>query len=172
MKKTKKPVIFLPTTPEAFDSLIDRLIKVYKLSNKEHASAVVATRIMHLPPDQAACTLEYLGHCVMKNMAYQVAEHQSKTIQHRMQVDQLIAMLKSNPDDQQTVDLLEQAILDGSTYAKEKLDRFREGPDYLKIVTSHDQALVDEVTRRVAQYPNVPLKKKVRSKKKVVPGCA
>jgi hypothetical protein len=117
--------ILLPTTEKAFDRLIKVLVKKYKLPSEEHATAVVARQIMHLPVDQATTTLEYLGHCVLKNMAYQLAQSKGRGVQHRSQIDQLVAELTSDPANQQAMDHLEQAISDGSEYAKLALEKIR-----------------------------------------------
>lgn len=119
-----KKLIYLPTTEKDFDKLIKVLVKKYKLPSKEHATAVVAMRIMHLPPEQATCTLEYLGHSVLKNMAYQVAEHKTKMVRHKMQVDQLDALLKANPHDQEVLDQLDKEVQAGSEYAKEVMSKY------------------------------------------------
>lgn len=124
MKKfNENAVIFLPTTEKAFDELIKSLVKNYRLPSIEHASAVVANRIQHLPPDQATTTLKYLGHCVLKNIAYQVAQAKAHKAQHEMQVDELMASLKANPNDNQARDHLTRAASEGSEYAKAAIAR-------------------------------------------------
>lgn len=133
MKKKAEKVIPLPITVGDFELLIDQLMKKFKLPDRQHAIAIVANRIQHLPPDQSTSTLEYLGNCVLKNLAYQIAQQQGNKVQHIMQVDQLIAQLTSDPHDAQPRDMLEKAVASGSTYAKEQLDKFDQGPDYLKL---------------------------------------
>lgn len=142
MRKTKaKPQakakqVLLPITEAGFDAFIKTLVKTYKLPNEEHAAAVVANRIQHLPVDQAYVSLEHLAHCVLKNVAYQVAQSKSRLIQHKMQIEQLEAALKVNPLDQQALDHLEAAIKEGSTYAQEAFDRLHS----LKLVPDAPQA--------------------------------
>lgn len=119
--------MFFPTTEEAFDRLIHKLVVKYKLPNEEHAAVVVANRIMHLPPDQATATLDYLGHCVLKNIAYQVAQTKAQKISHKMQIDQLISNLTANINDQQSRDALQMAASQGSEYAHECLGQLN-GP--------------------------------------------
>ncbi len=119
----KKNQILLPQSPKEFDALVKKLVKKYKLPNEDHASAVLANRIMHLPVDQATVTLEYLGNCILKNVAFQVAQAHSTKIQHKMQVDQIVAALNVNPNDQQAIDALQKAINDGSEYAKTALEK-------------------------------------------------
>lgn len=116
-------VIFLPQTVDAFDTLISQLVEHYQLPNPEHAAAVVANRIQHLPPDQATVTLKYLGHCIMKNIAYQVAKGKSEILSHRAQVDDIVAHIKTNPNDQQARDALYKAVTEGSEYAKDALEK-------------------------------------------------
>lgn len=120
------PQILLPITDESFESLIDQLMAFYPLPNREHASAVVAQRIMHLPPTQATCTLEYLADCVWKNAAYQLAENRSKKANQKMQIDQIDAFLKNDPNNQQALDALAKAADEGSDYAKEILAKYRD----------------------------------------------
>ena len=115
--------IMLPTTEEQFDKLIDDLTGMYALPNKEHASAVVANRIMHLPADQATSTMRYLGHSVLKNIAYQVAQSKGMRIAHKAQIDQLIQTLKATPNDQQSRDAITKAIGEGSEYAKAEIEK-------------------------------------------------
>lgn len=117
----KKKTIFLPTTSDEFEILIDRLVKDYKLPDRNHAAAVVSNRIMHLPPEQATATLEYFGHCVIKNIAFQLAQSKGQMVQHKNQINTLFATLTSTPGDTQARDTLEAAAKDGSEYAKEKL---------------------------------------------------
>ncbi len=122
--KPQADEVVLPQTEKEFDVLVRKLVKKFKLPNEEHAAVVVANRIMHMPPDQATVTLEYLGNCVRKNVAYQVASAKGSKISHRVQVDALVANLKANLNDQQSRDALQKAANDGSDYAKEKIAEF------------------------------------------------
>lgn len=126
IKTTKREkLIFLPRSEFEFDELVKRLVKRFKLPSIEHASAILANRIMHLPPDQAVVTEEYLGHCVIKNIAYQVAQAKGSLIQHKMQIDQIEAELKNNPFNQQALDALEKAAGEGSKLALEVLKKYK-----------------------------------------------
>jgi len=120
-KKSNK--ILLPQTAKEFDALVKTLVTKYKLPTSDHAAAVVANRIMHLPPEQAYTTLEHLGECVLKNVAYQVAKSKGSMIQHKMQVDMIAAELKNNPLNQEAWDALESAVKEGSAYAKTVQDK-------------------------------------------------
>lgn len=131
---TKETTVSFPRTAKEFDALVDRLVKKYKLQNRQHAEAIVINRTMHAPPDQDQTTLEYLGRCILKNQAYQLADYLGKKASHVAQVDQWIAMLTSNPDDQDPRDHLEKAINAGSLYAKEQFGKLDAGPDYLRVV--------------------------------------
>lgn len=111
----------LPTTPEAFDRLVARVVKEYKLIDAHHAAAVISVAIRHLPHTEAYCTVKYLGDYVLKNLANYVADHKSQIMKHESQIDQLIALLKSNPNDNQARDGLEKAANEGSEYAKAEL---------------------------------------------------
>lgn len=132
--RVHKPVdpqakIYFPQTEKEFDQLVKKVVRQYKLPNVEHAAVVIANRIMHLPPDQAMTTMEYLGHCVKKNIAYQVASAKGSQISHKMQVNQLVANLKSNINDQQSRDALKKASDEGSVYASQMFNElFEEKP--------------------------------------------
>lgn len=113
----------LPTTPEAFDNLIDKLCVKFKLTDKHHAAAIVSVAIRHIPNDQAYTTWKYLGHSVQKNIANHVANFKSDTLKHENQVAQLAGMLEQDPNNQQARDELQKASDAGSLKAKEALDR-------------------------------------------------
>jgi hypothetical protein len=114
----------VPITEDEFDELVKEVIERYKLPNREHAEAVIANRICHLPPDQALVSLEYLGHCVIKNIAYQIAQNRGQKMNHKIQIDQLDSILTNNPLDQQALDALSKASEEGSEYAKEILNKY------------------------------------------------
>lgn len=120
--QTKETKIQLPTNEAAFHALIDKLIKRFNLPDRDHATVVVANNIRRLPIDQPWSTEEYLGGCVLKHMAYEVAGAVGSNVAHRHQVDDIVAALEVNGNDQQARDALEKAALDGSEYAKEKCD--------------------------------------------------
>jgi hypothetical protein len=131
----RKPIpIQLPTTEKEFTSLVKKLCKKYNFKNEEHATAIVAQRIQHMLPDQWTTSLEYLAGCIIKNMSYQVAVHQAQMIQHKFQIEQIEALLKSNPNDQQALDALETAAKGGSELAKETLAKYRPDAQIIPIV--------------------------------------
>ena len=113
--------IKLPTTTKAFDILVSKLMKMYKFKNRDHVASIVANRIQHMPADEDSTSTEYLAKCINKNMAYQVAVHKAKEINHQSQIDSLMGILKATPGDQQALDAINAAITDGSEYAKEAL---------------------------------------------------
>lgn len=113
----------LPTTEKEFESLVDTVVRRYHLPNRDHAAAVIANRIQHLPPDQAHATLSFLGRCVIKNIAYQIAQAKGSMIHHKQQVDMLISQLTVEPNDQQARDSLDRAIREGSDYAKTESEK-------------------------------------------------
>lgn len=113
--------VMVPTTVDEYNALVKVLVKKYKLPNSEHASVVIGNSIRHLPPHQAMTTYKYLGHCVLKNMAYQLAGDVCSKITHKTQIDNIVQMLMTHPNDQQAIDALEAAAKDGSEYAKEVL---------------------------------------------------
>lgn len=119
----------LPTTEAEYDALIDRLLKKYRLKDRQHAGAILSVAIRHLPPHQAYCTLDYLGHSILKNLAYQLANHRSQVLQHEIQVKQLETMLAADPNNQQALDELEKAAREGSLAAKGALERVLPKPE-------------------------------------------
>lgn len=118
-------IIFLPITENAFDELVLELVSRFNLPNVDHAAAVVANAIMHLSPEVATTTLKYLGHYVLHNVAWQIAKIKGQQASHKTQVDALIALLMTEPNNQQARDALEKAVNDGSTYAKEELGKLQ-----------------------------------------------
>ena len=117
----KDELIYVPTDVDSFNALIDELVEKWQLPNWEHAAAVVANRIMHLPVDQATTSHTYLAHCVIKDQAYQIARFRGQTIAHQNQIDTLVSELTTDPLNQQARDALESAFLNGSQVAKEGL---------------------------------------------------
>jgi hypothetical protein len=143
--------IDLPTTEESFNGLINTLVKKYRLPNWEHAAAVVANRIMHLPPDQATTTERYLAHCVLKNIAYQVAQARGQRVAHKGQCDELAARLKAEPNNQEARDTLQKAANEGSDYAKGILAKIDE--PLLKAVPTPAQVLIETQEPATANEP-------------------
>ncbi len=121
---TKGGKITLPTTPEEFDKLIASLVEEYSFPDPSHAAAVIAIRISHMPVDQSETTRAYLAGCVIRNLAYMVAQSKSTAMKHKFEIDQLDALLASNPQDQQAIDALEKAVNEGSDYAKTVLAKY------------------------------------------------
>lgn len=117
-------IVYLPTTPEQFDSLVAKVVKKYKLSDSHHAAAIISVAIRHLPNEQATTKLKYLGHSVLKNLANYVAYHKAETMKHDSQIDQLVSLLRTDPNDQQAMDALTKAATDGSEKAKEAIAKF------------------------------------------------
>lgn len=111
----------LPTTEKAFDMLVDEVCDRYNIVNKEHAAAVIANRIMHLPVDQATTTLRYMGSCVRKNISYQIAQAKGSRIAHVHQIDDIVQVLKTDPNNAEARDALVKAAADGSAYANEQI---------------------------------------------------
>jgi len=115
----------LPTTKEELNELLDELVSRYKLPNREHAQAVVCNQIQRMPPEQALSSLQFLGHCILKNIAYNLARATTSEMHHKLQIDEMAAHLKTQPHDQQALDELQKAVNEGSAYAKEILDQYR-----------------------------------------------
>jgi len=130
MFKTK---IRLPISVEEYDNLTSRLCKKYKFSDKDHVAAVISVAIRHLPNEQAYSTLDYLAGCVYKQMANHVANHKGELIKHTVQVDNLIAMFKQDPNNQQILDELRKYADNGFEYAKNELAKL-EGTAALSLV--------------------------------------
>lgn len=113
--------IQLPTTPEAFDALVEKLVKKYNLPDKRHAAAVIATEITHLPRHQDYTTEAHLKRVVFKNIANQVASFKGRNAGHEMQMDTLKQMLLEDPGNLQARDEIQKAANEGSEYAKKIL---------------------------------------------------
>lgn len=116
----------LPTTLQAFDDLVTLVGRKYKLEDLNHAAAIIAGAIQHLPPTQAYVTYEYLGHYVIKNIANYVAKHKSQTLQHEHQINLLVSLLETDPGDTEARDKLQTAANQGSTLAKDALSKLEE----------------------------------------------
>lgn len=115
--------IRLPITVKEYDSLVKKVVTHFKLKDVHHAAAIISVAIRHLPPTQAFTTLDYLGQYVIKNLANYVANHKAQILQHESQVDQLTAILKTDPNDAQAMDELTKAANEGSTYARDALTK-------------------------------------------------
>lgn len=127
-RKTK-----LPTSLEEFNSLIDRLCSKYPIKDKLHAAAVVSVAIRHLPNDTCFTTLDYLYQTVEKSLANHIANHVGEKSRHEAQINQLVFMLKDNPNNQQALDDLRKASDQGSEYAKAELAKI-DNPHNLQII--------------------------------------
>ena len=119
----------LPTTLEEYESLLDRVIAKFKLTDRHHAKALMAMAIKHTTVTDAYTTLDYLGHYILHNIAWYVADNVSKTLQHKAQVEQLEAILKTDPNNQQAMDALQKAANEGSEDAKSAIERLLPAPE-------------------------------------------
>jgi hypothetical protein len=119
--------LLLPQTGEHFDQLIEELMKRYELpeDKRSHVIAVTAAQIQKIPYNECYTTLKDLGGCILKSIAYSIALHKSRQASHKIQIDNLNALLKTNPYDQQALDALELAAKEGSEYAAEVLSAYR-----------------------------------------------
>lgn len=117
-----KKKIKLPTTLAEFDTLVDKVVKKYKLEDKHHAAAIISVAIRHLPNEQAYSTLDYLGQYVLKNLANFVANHKGQVLQQKSQIDALVNILANDPNDNQARDQLYLASQE-SEYAKEQFEK-------------------------------------------------
>lgn len=113
----------LPTTLKEYDELVARLVKKYDLKDAHHAAALLSLAITHLPQHQYRVKLSYLGDYIRKNIANHVANHKSQTLRHEAQIDQLINALTIDPSDVQARDAIDQAINQGSEYAKKAMEK-------------------------------------------------
>ena len=120
--------VALPITAEEYETLLDRVITKFKLTDRHHAKALMAIAIKHTAVTDAYTTLDYLGHYILHNIAWYVADNVSKTMQHKAQVDQLESILKNEPNNAQAMDALQKAANEGSIDAKSALDRILPPP--------------------------------------------
>lgn len=114
----------LPTTLDDFDLLVASVVKRYKLKDAHHAAAIISVAIRHLPNDQAYVTLDYLGQCVMKNLANYIADHKANNMRHEDKVNQLAQMLLTDPNNFQVRDELQKAANEGSKSAQAAIAKF------------------------------------------------
>lgn len=116
-------LIWLPRTPEEFDTLVERICKKFNLTERDHAAVVISAAISHIDNNTATTTLDYLGQSVLKNIANQIAFAKTSKIKHEAQVRFLADTLKQNPGNQQARDELEAAAKDGSKSAQAVIDQ-------------------------------------------------
>jgi hypothetical protein len=113
-----KRKIKLPISVAEYDSLVSKLVKKYGFDDANHVSAVVSVAIRHIDNQTAYTTMDYLAQCIWKQMSNHVANHKGELIKHEVQVDQLVAMFKQDPNNQQVLDQLNSFSDQGSEYAK------------------------------------------------------
>lgn len=113
--------VWLPNIGEEFDAIVATLMEHYGFTDPDRVGAILANRIQHLPVDQSTTTLEYLGGCVRKSIAYDLARLKAQEIGHKLEVGQLVAMLKANPNDDEPRNHLQMAADAGSKLAKQAL---------------------------------------------------
>jgi len=112
------PQMFVPSTPEAFENIVNDVFHVVKNSDINHVRSVVANRICHLPPDQAMVSADYFAHCVIKSMSYSVAMNQISQMKAEVTVEQLDSVLTTEPGNQQARDDLQKLVDLGNDSAK------------------------------------------------------
>ncbi len=117
-----KRKIKLPTSLQAFDELVEKLVEKYGFEDPHHTAAILSIAIRHLPATQAHATLDYFADYINKNIANYVADHKGQALRHEAQIDQLINVLKNDPGDNQARDSLEKAANEGSIYAAKALE--------------------------------------------------
>jgi hypothetical protein len=136
--------IRLPISVAEYDTLVAKLIKKYGFAEKDHVSAVISVAIRHIDNQTAYTTYDYLAQCIWKQMANHVANHKGELIKHAVQVDQLVAMFKQDPNNQQVLDQLSLFASQGSDYAKAELDKIQfvigKKSDLSLVPTQSDQA--------------------------------
>lgn len=135
----------LPRTEDEFGIFVDKLVKKYGFKNRDHVAVVVAERITHLPPTQAYERMGYFADCVKKREAYNTANHVGQNTQHKVQVDYLASVLKADMNDNQAFDKLQQAVNDGSPYAKKVLDELTQ-PKLTVVTPIAEDTGTDSVT--------------------------
>ena len=134
--------IKLPTELADFDVLVDRVCAKYKLTDRNHAAAVISVAIRHLPNEQGYTTLDYLGHSVIKALANYVANYKAELMRHEDQVRIFFDRLVSNPNDMEARDKLQVAADQGSAAAKAALDKLvdKQPVQLAAVVANPDQA--------------------------------
>lgn len=122
------PIFKLPRTQEDFDRIVNQVHREGEFENKDHTAAICANRIMHTAIDQDDITSEYLTKCVHRNLAYQFAANAGQRATHKFQIDDIMAQLKIDPNNQQAWDALTKAANEGSAYAKAQLETLAPTP--------------------------------------------
>ena len=134
-----------PSSDEELTHVVATLQEMYpKIQNAQHASAIILARAQHAGPHEYETTYTYLANCILKNIAYQYSQRKQKELEHSFQVDQLIALLRFNPDDQEARDHLEKFINDGSVYAKQELAKIEPKPDLRLLSLPAEEGLASE----------------------------
>lgn len=125
----------LPTTESEYETLVNRVVDKYKLTDRHHAAAIMSVAIRHIPNEEAYTTLDYLGQYIMKNIANYVAYHKGETLKHKSQIQQLESILTTDPNNSQAMDELTKAAKEGSQDAKDSLDRLLKTPAEPNVVS-------------------------------------
>ena len=115
----------LPISVAEYDSLVAKLVKKYGFEDSSHVAAVISVAIRHIDNQTAHTTLEYLRDCVYKQMANHVANHKGELIKHTVQVDNMVATFKQDPNNQQVLDELQKYADGGFDYAKDALAKLQ-----------------------------------------------
>lgn len=113
----------LPRMQSQFDALAARVIKKFRLTDIRHTHALMANAIKALPPTAAHTTLEYLGHYIIHNIGWHIADRKSKILQHEGQIEDLESQCRQDPNNAQPRDALIKAAAEGSPAAREALER-------------------------------------------------
>lgn len=106
--------------------LVDKVMKKFKLENKEHAVAMTINAIKSLPVDQAWISIDNVGARILKHIAWTIADHKGKEQSyeaHKADVASLEDALTSDPNNTQAKDQLETYAKQGSEVAKETLKK-------------------------------------------------
>jgi len=111
----------LPISVAEYDTLVAKLVKKYGFEDQNHVAAVISVAIRHIDNQTAHTTIEYLAGCIWKQMANHVASHKGDLIKHQVQVDNMVAMFKQEPNNQQILDELRKYADGGFEYAKTEL---------------------------------------------------
>ena len=118
--------IRLPISVQEYEQLVNKLVTKYGFEERDHVAAVISGAIRHIDNQTAYTTLHYLAQCVWKQMANHVAYHKAELIQHTVKVDNMVAMFKQDPNNNQVLDELRKYADQGSEYAKEALYKLEE----------------------------------------------
>lgn len=168
MKKPVKPTktrdirpemkVDLPRTVEAFDQLVQDIITCFKFGpdlDPKQIAGIVSVALRRLPNDCGSTTIGFLGNTVVRQICAQICNFKSQVISAEIKAETLIHRLAADPNDQQSLDELQQFANDKLPMAEKFIKRFYDdNPDKLiteKIETTKNQVAEDPAPEKAPE---------------------